>query len=63
MNEKTMITHQFENDPEAMNYRMRQGPKTAAFLIVIPGCATVGYGVGMLASRPLPCIVIGLGVE
>ena len=45
-----------------MRYWMRQGPKTAAFLLVIPGCATIGYGIGLLASKPLPYSVIGLGV-
>jgi hypothetical protein len=45
-----------------MRYWMRQGPKTAAFLLVIPGCAAIGFGVGMLASKPTPFSVIGLGV-
>jgi hypothetical protein len=61
MSEKTMDNYQVANDPEMMRYWMRQGPKTAAFLLVIPGCATIGYGLGMLASKPLPYGVIGLG--
>ena len=40
---------------------MRQGPKAAAFLLVIPGCATIGYGAGLLASHSLPFRVIGFG--
>ena len=48
-------------DPNMTQYWMRQGPKTAAFLLVIPGCATIGYGVGMLTAHPLPDSVIGLG--
>jgi hypothetical protein len=62
MNEKVMNNYQAANDPEMMRYWMRQGPKTAAFLLVIPGCATIGYGIGILGSKPLPYSVIGLGV-
>lgn len=62
MNEKTMDAVRLENDPEMVKYWMKQGPKTAAFLLVIPGCATIGVGVGLLASNPLPYSVIGLGV-
>ncbi len=54
-------TYHPESDPQMMRYWMRQGPKTAAFLLVIPGCATIGYGIGLLASRPLACGVIGIG--
>ena len=50
-----------ETDPQMAKYWMRQGPKTAAFLLVIPGCAMVGYGAGLLASKPLPFSIIGLG--
>lgn len=49
-------------DPQMMRYWMREGPKTAAFLLVIPGCATIGCGAGLLASRPIPYGIIGLGV-
>lgn len=48
-------------NPNLTQYWMRQGPKTAAFLLVIPGCATIGYGVGMLATHSLPYSVIGVG--
>lgn len=48
-------------DPQMMRYWMRQGPKTAAFLLVIAGCAMVGYGAGLLASKPLPFGIIGVG--
>jgi hypothetical protein len=57
MNEKTFDTYHPENAPEMM----RQDSKTAAFLLVIPGCAIVGYGIGLLASHPLPYSVIGFG--
>lgn len=50
-----------EADPQLMRYWMRQGPKTAAFLLVIAGCAMVGYGAGLLASKPLPFGIIGVG--
>jgi hypothetical protein len=48
-------------NPNMTQYWMRQGPKTAAFLLVIPGCATIGYGIGLLAMHALPYSVIGLG--
>jgi hypothetical protein len=48
-------------DSSMTQYWMRQGPKTAAFLLVIPGCAAIGYGVGMLTSHSLPYSVIGVG--
>jgi hypothetical protein len=40
---------------------VKQGPKTAAFLLVIPGCALMGYGVGLLLAAPMACGLIGLG--
>ncbi len=61
MNEKTVEAYRPESDPEMMKYWMRQGPKTAAFLLVIPGCAIIGYGLGLLASHVLPYSVIGFG--
>jgi hypothetical protein len=60
MNE-TATTYHPETDPQMVKYWVRQGPKTAAFLLVIPGCATVGYGFGLLASKQLPFSIIGLG--
>jgi len=48
-------------DPNMTQYWMRQGPKTAAFLLVIPGCTAIGYGVGLLATHAVPYSVIGLG--
>lgn len=62
MTGKTMDGLRLENDPEMIRYWMKQGPRTAAFLLVIPGCATIGAGVGLLASKPLPYSVIGLGL-
>ena len=41
---------------------MLKGPKTAAFLLVIPGCTIVGYGAGLLQSNPVPYVVMGFGV-
>jgi hypothetical protein len=61
MNEKTLESYRPESDPQMMQYWMRQGPKTAAFLLVIPGCATIGYGLGLLAGHSLPYSVIGVG--
>jgi hypothetical protein len=61
MNEATVSAHGTENDRQMAQYWMRQGPKTAAFLLVIPGCATIGYGVGLLTGNHLPCSVIGTG--
>jgi hypothetical protein len=58
---ETTTTYRPEADPQMMKYWMRYGPKTAAFLLVIPGCATVGYGAGLLASKPLPFSIIGPG--
>jgi hypothetical protein len=53
--------YQPERDPQMMRYWMQQGPRTAAFLLVIPGCAAIGYGVGLLAQKPLPWAIIGAG--
>lgn len=50
-----------KDDPEMMRYWMKHGPKTAAFLLVIPGCTAIGIGVGLLASNPIPYDVIGFG--
>jgi hypothetical protein len=61
MSEKTFDAYHPGNDPEVIKHWMRQGPKTAAFLLVIPGCATVGYGTGLLASHAFPYSVIGFG--
>ena len=61
MNEKPFEGYRPELDPQMMRYWMRQGPKTAAFLLVIPGCAIIGYGIGLLAMHALPYSVIGFG--
>ncbi len=61
MNGKTLEAYRPELDPQMMRYWMRQGPKAAAFLLVIPGCALIGYGIGVLARLPLPYGVIGVG--
>ena len=61
MNEKTFDTYRPETDPKMMRYWMRQRPKTAALLLVIPGCAIVGYGIGLLTSHSVPYSVIGFG--
>ena len=50
-----------EHDPQMMRYWMTGGPKAAAFLFIIPGCAIAGYGIGLLASKTLPYSVIGFG--
>ena len=61
MNPQTVESYRPEMDPKLMQYWVRQGPKTAAFLLVIPGCTAIGYGIGLLATHSLPCSVIGLG--
>jgi hypothetical protein len=61
MNQERVESYHQETDPEMMQYWMRQGPKTAAFLLVIPGCTAIGYGIGLLANHSLPFSVIGLG--
>ncbi len=61
MNEKTPEAYQPELDPKMMRYWMRQGPKAAAFLLVIPGCTIIGYGIGLLTTHSLPYSAIGLG--
>jgi hypothetical protein len=61
MNGKTLEAYRPELDPKMMRYWMRQGPKAAAFLLVIPGCALIGYGSGLLAGHSLPYSVIGVG--
>jgi hypothetical protein len=61
MNGKALEAYQPELDPKMMRYWMRQGPKAAAFLLVIPGCAIIGYGMGLLTAHSLPYTVIGLG--
>ena len=58
---QTAQKYRAEEDPEMMRYWMKHGPKTAAFLLVIPGCALIGFGVGMLYANPVPFSVIGLG--
>jgi hypothetical protein len=49
-------------DQEELKYWARRGPKTAAFLLIIPGGAIIGVGVGLLLGQILPYSVIGLGV-
>jgi hypothetical protein len=61
MNQQTAETYRPEMDPKIMQDWMRQGPRTAAFLLVIPGCGIIGYGIGLLFSRPIPYSVIGFG--
>lgn len=61
MNERTVEAYRPELDPKMMRYWMRQGPKTAAFLLVIPGCTIIGYGIGLLTGHPLPYGVVGFG--
>jgi len=48
-------------DAEELKYWARKGPKTAAFLLVIPGCTIIAVGTGMLLGQPVPISVIGFG--
>jgi hypothetical protein len=61
MNANVAEKHGIENDPEMVKYWMMHGPKTAAFLLVIPGCTVMGYGLGMLLGSIIPYSVIGFG--
>jgi hypothetical protein len=61
MNANVAEKYHIENDPEIQKYWIKQGPKTAAFLLVIPGCTVMGYGLGMLLGSLIPYSVIGFG--
>jgi len=61
MNTNVAEKYQIENDPEIQKYWIKQGPRTAAFLLVIPGCTLMGYGAGLMLAAPLACGLIGLG--
>lgn len=61
MNANVADKYHIENDPEMVKYWVKQGPKTAAFLLVIPGCTAMGYGAGMLSASVIPYSVIGFG--
>jgi hypothetical protein len=47
---------------EMCDYWARRGSKTAAFMLVIPGCGIVGLGIGLIVNQMLAASVIGLGV-
>lgn len=55
-------TQKYALDESEMKYWARQGPKTAAFLLVIPGSTIIGLGVGLLTNQTIPSGVIGFGV-
>jgi hypothetical protein len=63
------MTQKYESQPHAgpdmdkaeLDCWARRGTKTAAFLLVIPGATTIGYGIGLFVSKPMPSSVIGLG--
>ncbi len=61
MSEHAAEAYRPEMDSKLMQHWMRQGTKTAAFLLVIPGCTVIGYGIGLLTKHSLPFSVIGLG--
>ena len=46
---------------EEIRYYARQGPRTAAFLLVIPGSTLIGLGVGLLTTQMIPLALIGFG--
>ena len=55
-------THEnYKMDAEELKYWARRGTKTAAFLLVIPGCTVIGLGIGMLTRQQVPSAVIGFG--
>lgn len=48
-------------DDSETRHWARQGEKTAAFLLVIPGSTIIGLGIGLLASQVIPSAGIGFG--
>jgi hypothetical protein len=48
-------------DESELQYWAHRGPKTAAFLLVIPGTAILGVGLGLLFQQLLPWSVMGVG--
>lgn len=58
-----MTTEQakYPMDAEELKYWARRGPKTAAFLLVIPGSTIIAVGIGLLIGQTLPVSVIGFG--
>ena len=46
---------------EQWEYWARRGSKTGAFLLIIPGSAIVGLGIGLLLNQVIPDTVIGAG--
>jgi len=61
MNGQTAQQYDVSKDPEMMRYWVKEGPKTAAFLLVIPGCTVMGYGAGMALQNPIPYAIVGFG--
>jgi len=49
-------------DESDVKYWVRQRPRTAAFLLVIPGATLIGLGVGLLTNHLLPVAVVGFGL-
>jgi uncharacterized membrane protein YedE/YeeE len=52
---------QYGMDQAEMKYWARRGAKTGAFLLVIPGSAIIGLGIGLLTGHSIPSTVIGFG--
>jgi len=46
---------------EEQLYWAKRGPKTAAFLLVIPGTTILAFGIGMLLDHPIPFSIVGFG--
>jgi hypothetical protein len=61
MNATVSEKSRIENDPDLQRYWAKRGPKTAAFLLVIPGSTVLGYGAGLLLSSLVPYALIGFG--
>lgn len=61
MNANVGSAQTYQMDQEEMKYWARRGTKTAAFLLVIPGCALIGVGIGMAMAQIVPASVIGFG--
>lgn len=42
-------------------YWTREGSRTAAFLLVIPGAALFGFGYGLISNLQIPGAIMGTG--
>ncbi len=60
---KKEILMKEEKTPIDLDYWAKEGPRTACFLLIIPGITLMGVGIGMVLDRLLPYSLIGLGLS